>query len=362
MSDGIAELVKKWNGEAVVSRFDEKTSSWFFVAIHDATLGTPVGGCRMKQYPQPADGLWDAMRLAEGMTYKWAGVNFPFGGGKSVLALSRKVDGEERMGLLRRFGRLLRVLNGAFRTGVDLGTTSADMRVVAEEAPYVMGTLPGESRDPGPFTALGVLEGLRVAVRHAFGDDDLAGRRVLVQGAGGVGKPLARQLAEAGAHILVSDLDGARADELAEELGGEVVPPDLALETECDVFAPCAIGAVLSVKTIPHLRCRVVAGSANNQLETDADADRLYDRGILYAPDYIVNAGGAIAFGLMHQNVHADDELESSVRTIGRTLDEIFAESTGNGESPARVARRRAERVLKAARTEQARTRTVSAH
>ncbi|MFQ5678329.1 MAG: Glu/Leu/Phe/Val dehydrogenase dimerization domain-containing protein [Gemmatimonadota bacterium] len=351
MHPTISDLIREWNGEAVVSRFDEETDSWFFVAMHDATLGPPVGGCRMKRYPRPADGLLDAMRLAEGMTYKWAGVGFPFGGGKSVLALSRELESAERPALLRRFGRLLRVLNGAFMTGVDLGTTPEDMAVIAEEAPYVMGVFPGRTRDPGPYTALGVFEGMRVAARHALGAEDLTGLSVVIQGLGDVGEPLARQLAEAGARLTLSDLNEEKARALAAELGAALVTPEAALETECDILAPCAVGAVLGPASIPRLRCRVVAGSANNQLDSASDAGLLHERGILYAPDYIVNAGGAIAFGLMYRGVEEDAELRNAVCQIGGALEKIFAESERDGESPATAARRRAERVLERART-----------
>lgn len=350
--DGIAGLQKAWDGEAVVTHFDRPTGSWFFIALHDATLGPPVGGCRMKPYDSPAEGLRDAMRLAEGMTYKWAALDFPFGGGKSVLALGRPLEASERAGLLRRFGRLLRTLNGAHMTGVDLGTTPEDMRIVAAEAPYVMGVSPEEreSRDPGPYTALGVLVGIRVALRHALGDESPGGRRVLVQGVGDVGEPLARMLSEEGAEVWVSDLDADRGARVAGEVGGRVVAPEEAYGAECDVFAPCAVGAVLNPRTIPLLRCSVVAGSANNQLEAEEDAERLHERGILYAPDYVVNAGGAIAFGLMHRGVLDDAEIRSRVLGIGDSLSEIFAEAAAADESPARAARRRAERVLERAR------------
>ncbi|MFQ5888639.1 MAG: Glu/Leu/Phe/Val dehydrogenase dimerization domain-containing protein [Gemmatimonadota bacterium] len=345
-------LIEGWDGHAVVTRHDRATGTWFFIAVHDPTLGMPVGGCRMKSYPTPEDGLRDAMRLAEGMTYKWAAIDFPFGGGKGVLAVPHPLVGPEREALLRRFGRLVDSLNGAFATGEDLGTTPSDMGIMAEECRYIMGQSgpEGESADPGPYTALGVFTGILVAVRHALGHEGLEGRRVLVQGVGDVGAPLARLLAGAGAELLVSDLDAAKAEALAAEIGAGVVPPEEVYGAECDVYAPCAVGATVNSETIPRMRCHIVAGSANNQLESESDADRLHERGILYAPDYIVNAGGAIAFGLMHGGVTDDAELRARVVRVGDSLAEIFADAAASGESPAHAARRKAERVLERAR------------
>ena len=335
-----------WDGEAVVVRRDPEAGAWIFVALHDSRLGTPVGGTRLKPYRAPTEGLRDALRLAEGMTYKWAAVDFPFGGGKAVLCLDRPLGREARRGLLDRYGRLLRTLNGAFKTGVDLGTTPADMRRVAETTDHVMGVWDGESRDPGPYTALGVLVGIRASLERAVGRSDLAGVRVLVQGIGDVGEPLARRLAEEGVDLVLSDIEAARADRVAEELGAETLAPDRVPEADCDVFAPCAVGAVLNPETIPRLRCRIVCGSANNQLESAEDALRLHGRGILYAPDYVVNAGGAIAFGMMHRGTRDDEEIRRAVRGIGDSLAEILAEAERDGEPPATAARRRAERIL----------------
>ncbi len=341
-----AELICDWGGEAVVSRFDKPSGAWCFIALHDSTLGGAVGGCRMKTYARPADGLRDAMRLAEGMTYKWAAIDFPFGGGKSVLAVPPGLAGSAREGLLRRFARLIDSLNGAFSTGVDMGTTPADMGVMAEECRYIMGMHDGRPQDPGPHTALGVLVGLKAATRHGLGAESLEGVSVLVQGVGDVGAPLARLLAQEGARVTVTDMDAERAEVLADEVGGSVVAADSAYGAECDVFAPCAVGGVLSEATIPLLKARVVAGSANNQLEVDLDAERLHDAGILYAPDYVVNGGGAIAFGLMHLGEHDDAVLRERIGGIAGSLDAIFSEASAHGHSPLQAARRRAERVL----------------
>lgn len=345
---GVLELLESWDGLGVVVRFDRPTGTWIFVALHDDTLGPATGGCRMKTYERPEDGLLDALRLAEGMTDKWAAMDFPFGGGKSVLAVPGPLEGEERRGLLLRFGSLLNSLRGAYGTGEDLGTTPDDMKVLASVSPHVIGLHGRESgpMDPGPFTALGVFEGIRAAVRHRDGSDDLTGRRVLVQGVGHVGAPLARMLSESGAEVLVSDLDRERAAAIADEIGGVVVAAEQVVRTRCDVYAPCAVGATLNARTIPDLRCLIVAGAANNQLEHEEDAQRLHERGVLYAPDYVINGGGAMAFTLIYQGEERVEELQRRVRAIGSRLDEIFTEADANAESPVAAARRHVHRVL----------------
>ncbi|HEX6201173.1 MAG TPA: Glu/Leu/Phe/Val dehydrogenase dimerization domain-containing protein [Thermoanaerobaculia bacterium] len=344
MSD-IETLIREWDGLATVARYDRPTGAWIFIALHDATLGRPMGGTRLKVYDTPAEGLRDAQRLAEGMTHKWAGAGIDLGGGKAVLALSRPLEGAERDGLLRRYGRLVASLEGSFSTGQDLGTTTEDMAVIAQETRYVHGRVADGVTDPGPYTARGVLAAMRAVARHLFGSDDLAGRTVLFQGVGDVGGPLARYVAEAGGRVLVSDVDGARAKEIARELDGDLVPLDAVYDTECDVFAPCAIGGVLNRETIPRLRCRAVCGSANNQLDRPEDAEALHERGILYAPDYIANSGGAIAFSSMARGV-PEAEIERRIAAIGTVLDDVFAEAAREDRSPLWAARRRVERML----------------
>lgn len=344
MSD-IQTLIREWDGLATVARYDRPTGAWIFIALHDATLGRPMGGTRLKVYDTPAEGLRDAQRLAEGMTHKWAGAGIDLGGGKAVLALSRPLEGAERDGLLRRYGRLVAALEGSFSTGQDLGTTTEDMAVIAQETRYVHGRVAEGVTDPGPYTARGVFAAMRAVARHLFGSDDLAGRTVLFQGVGDVGAPLARYVAEAGGRVLVSDVDGARAKEIARELDGGLVPLDAVYDTECDVFAPCAIGGVLDEETIPRLRCRAVCGSANNQLDRPEDAEALHGRGILYAPDYVANSGGAIAFSSMARGV-PEAEIERRIAGIGAVLDEVFAEAAREDRSPLWAARRRVERML----------------
>ncbi|HUO86534.1 MAG TPA: Glu/Leu/Phe/Val dehydrogenase dimerization domain-containing protein [Thermoanaerobaculia bacterium] len=345
-----------WDGLGVVCRHDAASGAWIFIALHDARRGAPTGGTRIMSYASPTEALEDAMRLAAGMTAKWAVIGVPFGGGKAVIAPPGPLAGEARRALLRRYGRLVESLHGSFVTGEDLGTTPEDMAEVARATRHVLGGHGGDGllTDPGPFTAHGVVAAMAAICAHLDGQLDgragLAGRRVAIQGVGDVGAPLARQLAAAGASLVLSDTDPRRLAALAEETGAETVTVEAVYETPCDLFAPCAVGAVLNEKTISRLACRAVCGSANNQLASDRDAERLHDRGILYAPDYVANAGGAIAFARLTEDRAATaEDLFSRVETIGPILEEILAEAAARRESPLHAAHRRVARALAAA-------------
>lgn len=325
----LEELIRSWDGEAVVTRYDRPTGTWIFLCIHSTTRGPAGGGTRMNVYPTPGAALQDAMRLSEGMTLKMAGVDVAFGGGKAVLAVPELLSGDDRRGLLLRYGRLVNSLGGSYQTGPDMNTTIEDMDVIAEQTPYVFcrSVDNGGCGDPGPYTARGVYHGIRASLRHVFGTDELTGRSVLVQGVGAVGQRLAEQLADAGARVLVTDIDGARAAAVAKRVGGEAIPLEGALSAECDVYAPCAVGATLNAESIPRLRCRIVAGCANNQLRELADAERLRHAGILYAPDFVINAGGAMHGIGLEQLGWDDAELDRRVEGIGATLTRIFEAS-----------------------------------
>jgi leucine dehydrogenase len=329
----LEELIRAWDGEQVVVGFDAPTGTWMFVCIHSTKRGPAGGGTRMKPYPRPADALEDAMRLSEAMTLKMAAADVPFGGGKAVLAVPSLPEGAERRRLLLRYAELAATLGANFQTGPDVNTTTADMDVLGERHPYVFcrSEERGGSGDPGPATARGVFHGIRATVSQVFGSPDLDGRVVLVQGVGDVGARLAEQLAEAGAQVLIADIDPRRVEALAERIGAEVIPPEQAIGTECDVYAPCALGATLNVETIPRLRCRIVAGSANNALAEREDAVRLREAGILYAPDFVINAGGVLhAWGT--ESLHWDREtVEVRLAGIGETLTAIYRRSEAEG-------------------------------
>ena len=323
------ELLRRWDGEHAVARYDASTGTWMLVCIHSTQLGPAMGGTRMKAYSEPAEALEDGLRLAGGMTRKLAVLGLPCGGGKAVLAVPSIPAGDERRRVLERYAELVDSLGGTFVTGPDVNTGEADMDVIGDRTRHVFcrSIESGGSGDPSVHTALGVFYGIRASLAHAFGSDDPAGRTVLVQGAGSVGAKLAKLLAEAGATVLVSDVD----EERARATGAVTVPPDVALETECDVYAPCALGATLNADSIPRLRCSVVAGAANNQLKTDEDGERLRARGVLYAPDYAINGGGALhGIGLEHLGWDAE-QLEREVEGIGATLSRIYAEADAEG-------------------------------
>jgi leucine dehydrogenase len=335
------ELLEAWDGEHAVVRHDDESGAWMFVCVHSTALGPAGGGTRMRVYPAPADGLADAMRLSGAMTRKMAAAGMPRGGGKAVLAVPDLPTGEPRRRLLRRYGELVASLGGSYRTAGDMNISPADLDVVAETCPWVYGTT-GRGGNSGRGTARAGLHAIRATVEHVFGSPDLTGRSVLVQGTGAVGGILARELADAGARVLVTDVDDAR----AAATGCETVPPEQALETEVDVYSPCAVGNTLSAETIPRLGCRAVAGCANNQLAEPDDAVRLHERGILYAPDYVVNAGGIIQLIGLEDEAWSEAQLEERLAGVGDTLRELFAEADSERITPAEAADRLVQRRL----------------
>jgi leucine dehydrogenase len=342
------ELLETWEGETAVVHRDRESGSWIFVCLHSTRLGPAGGGTRMKVYGTPVEALQDAMRLSAAMTRKLAVAGLPFGGGKAVIAVPEIPSGEQRRALFLRYADLVASLGGTFRTSSDMNTGEADMDVIGERTDFVFGRSveAGGSGSPAPPTAVGVYHGIRASLSHAFGSDDLDGRIVVVQGAGGVGSPLAGHLANAGASVLVADIDPGRADAIAAPVGGAALPADQLFETECDVYAPCAVGGILSVETVPRLRCRIVAGSANNQLAEPEAAEMLHARGILYAPDYVINAGGAIAIVGLEQLGWSKSELDTALMRIGETLREIYERADARGISTASAADVLAEEQL----------------
>ena len=341
------ELLRQWDGEEVVVRHDRETGTWMLVCIHSTTLGPAMGGTRMKEYAGPAEALEDGLRLASGMTRKLAVAGLPCGGGKAVLAVPRIFGGEERRALFGRYGDLIAALGGTYVTGPDVNTGEPDMDAIGARTPHVFcrSAANGGSGDPSIHTALGTFHGIRAAVRHALGSDELAGRTILVQGTGSVGAKLTRFLLDEGAVVLVSDVD----EERARATGAETVPADGALELECDVYAPCALGATLNAESIPRLRCRIVAGAANNQLATPEDGQRLRAAGILYAPDFVINAGGAMHGIGLEQLGWDEAELDRRVEGIGETLTRIFETSDAEGITTNEAAERLAAERLRAA-------------
>jgi leucine dehydrogenase len=339
------QLLQDWDGEEAVIRYDQDSGAWMFVCIHSTVLGPAGGGTRLRVYARPGDGLADAMRLSQAMTKKMAAAGLPRGGGKAVLAVPALPEGEARRALLLRYAELVTSLGGTFHTAGDMNISPADLDVVAERCTWVYGTT-GRGGNSGHGTARGVLHGIRASVERVFGSPELAGRRVLVQGVGAVGGDLARGLAQAGADVLVSDLDQGLAARVAGEAGGAAVAPADAPATACDVFSPCAAGGILGAETISRLRCRIVAGSANNQLVEPADAERLQAAGILYAPDYVINVGGVLQLLGLEELGWDEDELERSLAGIGDTLRELYRDAHRDGITPSAAAERLVERRL----------------
>lgn len=313
------------------------------IAVDDTTLGPALGGVRWKAYPSEADAATEAGRLAAAMTLKNAAAGLPYGGGKSVIL--REDAPVDRRALLQAFGRCVAELHGAYIPGVDMGTTIEDLAVVGTVAPDVACS----TEDPSPWTALGTWAAIRSAVCHTGGADDLHGVSVAVQGAGHVGAHLAGLLARDGADVLVADVDDARARKVAAEVGGRAVAAGDVLLTECDVLAPCAVARVISDETVDRVRCRIVAGAANDLLSAPELADALADRGITYVPDFIANAGGVI-------HIHAlraewdEGHLRSEVLRIGERVTDLLAAADASGDTPLHeaelLARRRIDRAM----------------
>jgi len=308
------------------------------IAVHDTTLGPAMGGCRMWRYASEGDALADAQRLARGMTFKAALAGLPLGGGKAVIIGDPR--SEKSPGLFRAFGRAVEHLRGTYITGEDVGTSVEDMDEVRRETRHVAGVADG-SGDPSPMTALGVLHGIRAAVQHRYGADGLDGFTVAVQGLGHVGFHLCRLLHDAGAQLIVSEVVADRVQRAASAFGAVPVEPEAIAGVEAEVFAPCALGGAINGATRRQLKAGVIAGAANNQLETPGDGMALHRDGVLYAPDYVINAGGLISVAqdiLGRGEPYDRAAVSADVTKIGDRLDAIFRTSGRSGRPPEQVA------------------------
>ncbi|WHY75993.1 branched-chain amino acid dehydrogenase [Neobacillus sp. WH10] len=290
----IFKYLEKYDYEQVVFCQDKQSGLKAIIAIHDTTLGPALGGTRMWTYASEEAAIEDALRLAKGMTYKNAAAGLNLGGGKTVIIGDPRKDKNEEM--FRAFGRYIQGLNGRYITAEDVGTTVADMDLIHEETDYVTGISPafGSSGNPSPVTAFGVYRGMKAAAKEAFGSDSLEGKIVAVQGVGNVAYTLCQYLHEEGAQLIVTDINKEAVNRAVEAFGARAVDPDEIYGVECDIYAPCALGATINDETIPQLRAKVIAGSANNQLKDARHGDIIHEMGIVYAPDYVINAGGVI--------------------------------------------------------------------
>lgn len=332
---------------------DPQSGLTAIIALHSTHLGPGAGGTRFWHYAEPEGAMRDALRLSRGMSYKNAMAGLPMGGGKAVILADETRTKSPQM--LAAFADAVDRLGGRYVTAEDVGISEADMAAVAERTKFVSG-LPttGENSaggDPGPFTALGIFLGIKAAVAHKLGQDSVEGVHVAIQGTGSVGGGVARLLAKDGARLTLSDIDETRAQALAKELGAQAVSPDAIMSVPCDVFSPNALGAILDDAGIGNLDCKVVAGGANNQLKRAEHGPMLAERGILYAPDYVINAGGIISVALEYLSRQDQapcdiDEVRGRIALIPGRLEQIWQQSDATGVSPDQVADRMAQKLI----------------
>lgn len=326
---------------------DEKSGLRAIIAIHSTVLGPSSGGTRMWDYGSSAEMVTDALRLSQGMSYKNAMASIPHGGGKAVIWGNSKTDKSED--LFRAFGRAVESLQGRYWTAEDVGIDTADIEIAAQETSYAAGLTTGKaaSGDPSPVTALGVFKGIKQAAIRAFGTDDLNGKTVAVQGVGSVGGYTCEHLAEAGAHLIISDIDQDALADMAKRTGAKIVAPDDIYDVEADIFSPNALGAILNEDTLKRLKVKVIAGGANNQLSIPSMGEKVREAGILYAPDYVINGGGIINVAAEisgdYSRAWVDQKLDTLIATLGTVLDDALSAGRPTNQVADEIARARIE-------------------
>lgn len=304
------------------------------VAIHSTKLGPALGGCRFIEYTDTASALKDAMRLARGMSFKAASVNLPLGGGKSVII--KPAGPFDREAYFHAFGEFVNELNGRYITALDSGTVLSDMDIIVEHTPYVA-SLSKYNGDPSPYTALGVFKGIQASVAFKLGKDNLQGLHIAVQGLGHVGYLLASYLHEAGARLTVADINSSTVERAVKEFGATPISTDRIHKVPCDVYSPCALGAVINDASINQLQTTIIAGAANNQLSHHYHGQKLHDKGILYAADYVINAGGLI-FAASQYLKTPENDVSKQIDGIGHSLHEIFTRSQRDNQPASDIA------------------------
>ncbi len=342
----IFDLIARNSHEEVAFWYDPSAGYKGIIAIHSTTLGPALGGTRFWNYASDWDALVDVLRLSRGMTYKAAVAGLNLGGGKAVIIGDPKMRAGRDM-LFRAHGRFVETFKGRYITAEDVGTSVEDMDYVQMETRWVTGVAEG-SGDPSPVTAFGVYRGIKACAHERYGSDSLAGLRVAVQGAGHVGYHLCKHLSEEGASMLVTDIDEAKVKRVVDDFGAEAMAPDEIYSAEANIFAPCALGAVINDKTLPKFRFDIIAGAANNQLAEERHGDEVHRLGILYAPDYVINAGGLInVYGEL--NGWSADRAKRKAAEIYETLRQLFELAAEQGipthEAADRLAERRIEQV-----------------
>jgi leucine dehydrogenase len=343
----IFRQIEQYGHESVSFFPDPASRLRMIVAVHNTLLGPALGGCRMWPYAGIEEALEDVLRLARAMTYKATMAGLPFGGGKAVVLGDPKREKDDA--LLLAIGRAVSGLGGRYIVTEDVGMTEADMSVIGRTTPWVTGRAPSEggSGDPSEPTAIGVFAGMKACLEQLGAPPTVKGLTLAIQGLGKVGSHLAQMAAAEGAKLFVTDIDSARLERAVTEWGAHSIIPEAIYSVTCDIFAPCALGGVLNEKTVPALNCRIVAGSANNQLADEVDGDALFGRGILYAPDYVINAGGLINLSY-EQAPGGYDRARAlaKVREIPLTLSRLFQRARAESAPPHRLADRMVEERL----------------
>ncbi|RTE65856.1 amino acid dehydrogenase [Amphritea opalescens] len=315
------------------------------IAIHDTFRGPAIGGCRFIPYPSTAAAITDAIRLAKGMSYKSALADLPHGGGKAVILKPAKLYHPEQ--LMQSFGRFVDSLGGRYITAMDSGTQTTDMDNIATQTPFV--TCTQTMGDPSPSTAKGVFEGIRASAKFRFGSPDLNHIHIALQGLGHVGYALAKLLHAAGARLTVTDIDPDKVAQAVTEFAATAVAEDEIYDVVADIFCPCGLGAIINPDTVDRFKCAIIAGSANNQLSDNHQGEMLYRRGILYAPDYLINAGGLI-FVALHHSGQKETVIQQKVTQIYASLSELYQHAEADKQPTSHIADIRAEMIIRQAR------------
>ena len=344
----ITEKVTSTNHEQVLIGRDDESGYHGIIAVHSTALGPAVGGTRFWNYDSEAEALTDALRLSQGMTYKTALAGLPLGGGKSIIIGNNSI--RDRKALLRAHGRFVETLKGRYITAEDVGTSPADMEIVRLETQHVAGLI-GRSGDPSPFTALGVFRAIQASNNFLSDTDELSGMTVAIQGCGNVGYHLAKLLHESGVKLIATDVNSNNLSRVVDEFAADAVQPNEIFSVKADVFAPCALGGVINDETIPQLKVQIVAGSANNQLLEERHGARLRERNILYAPDYVANAGGVLN-GCVEVLGWKPEDAMRKVTEIYDTVLSIFNSAEAAGITPNEAADKLAEERLHHANSE----------
>lgn len=345
---GIFADLDSYGHEQVAFFNDSRSGLKAIIGVHSTVLGPALGGCRMWNYSDEAAAIRDVLRLSKGMTYKASVAGLNLGGGKAVVIADSRT--QKTPELLLSFARAVHSMGGRYITAEDVGMSVRDIDLIRSVTPHAVGgSNLGGSGDPSIMTAFGVFQGMKAALSHANLGDTLEGVRVAIQGVGNVGYHLCSYLSAAGAKLIITDIYPNQIEHVVHEFGAEVVSPDAIYSVPCELFAPCALGAILNARTIPQLKCKIVAGSANNQLETDEDGIRLQERGILYAPDYAINAGGLINVAA-ELDGYSHERVVAKVSMIYNTIDDICVRSKHEGILPHKAADRLAEQRLTLAR------------